>query len=124
MWEPPTSNKTLKLFELDDGCHAVGIILSEHRWNASSQAPGNTVLGSDSAPGLSLHFSLEALKCLTEHILHFKQLSCIRRLPSLSIAHVPFEVDMQSFVIKSNLQASCFECRTGHSEKRQLCTRC
>lgn len=91
MWEPLTPNKTLKLLELDDGCHAVGIILSEHRWNASSQASGHTVPGSDSCPRVTLHFFLEALKCLTDHILHFKQLSCIQRLPSLHRAHVPFE---------------------------------
>lgn len=69
----------------------MGIILSEHRWNASSQAPGHTVPGSDFAAGFTLHFSLEALKRLTDHILHFKQLSCIQRLPSLYIARVPFE---------------------------------
>lgn len=91
MWEPLTSNLTLKLLELDDGCHAVGIILSEHRWDASSQASGHTVPGSDSCSEFTLRFSLEALKSLNDHILHFKQLSCILHTPSLYRAHVPFE---------------------------------
>lgn len=84
--------------------------------------PGHTVPGSDSAVRFTLRSSLGVLKCLADDVLRFKQFPCMRRLPLSVRSPRGVRLRTRSFVIKSNLQPSCFEGRTGHNEKRQLCT--
>lgn len=83
--------------------------------------PGHTVPGSDSAVRFTLRSSLGVLKCLADDVLRFKQFPCIRRLPLSVRSPRGVRLRTRPFVIKSNLQASSFEGRTGHNEKRQLC---
>lgn len=54
-----------------------GIILSEHGSNASSQASGHMVRGSDFTVRFALRFTLGAQSGLADHKVHFKQLSHI-----------------------------------------------
>lgn len=51
------------------------------------RAPGRTVPGSDSAVRFTLRSSPGEFKCVADHVLHFKQLSCMRRLLRLCTLH-------------------------------------